>query len=113
MRNGAQGVEECIYTDGNMKKSTKKAKRNVKESLAGKESKKIIAFRCPSALLDKVDATCHKYSMDRTAYISLALEHMSEFLETGEGSFNTLYSELLEAKKKRKPRRAASKKADA
>ncbi len=94
-----------------MKKSTKTAKRNAKTSLSVKAEKKIIAFRCSVALLGKMDATCHKYNMDRTAYISLALEHMAEFLETGEGSFNTLYSELLDAKKKRKSRCSTAKKA--
>lgn len=96
-----------------MKKSNTTAKRKSKTTTTGKAEKKIVAFRCSVDLLNKLDATCHKYEIDRTAYISLALEHMAEFLEAGNGSFNTLYSELLSVKKKRKQRRSSSKKATA
>lgn len=43
--------------------------------------KKLIAFRCPADLLAEIDATCEKYALDRTAYITLAIRHMEDLVE--------------------------------
>lgn len=43
--------------------------------------KKLIAFRCPADLLAEMDATCEKYALDRTAYITMALRHMEDMIE--------------------------------
>ncbi len=43
--------------------------------------KKLIAFRCPTDLLAEIDATCEKYALDRTAYITMALRHMEDLIE--------------------------------
>lgn len=43
--------------------------------------KKLIAFRCPTDLLAEMDATCEKYALDRTAYITMALRHMEDMIE--------------------------------
>lgn len=45
--------------------------------------KKLIAFRCPADLLAEMDATCEKYALDRTAYITMALRHMEDMIESG------------------------------
>lgn len=53
---------------------------NTEETMCSME-KKLIAFRCPADLLAEIDATCGKYALDRTAYITLAIRHMEDLLE--------------------------------
>lgn len=48
--------------------------------------KKLIAFRCPADLLVEIDATCEKYALDRTAYITLAIRHMEDLIERRMGN---------------------------
>lgn len=97
---------QAVY---NMKKNFRSPVQADDDSSRDAMRKKIIAFRCPLELLSQLDGTCRRYSIDRTAYITIALNHMANFLETGSSSFNGLYAELLAAKKKRKPRRNSKK----